>query len=183
VEVRSEIGFLKSHFHPSFRIHPNDNQELLTKTMEDGAELMQTKRPWEVDKVQQTLSREREYKRALFSTKFLQKAHREVPVIPAEEWTFFQGDLVVVMVGRDKGKAGFISHVIREENAVFVEGLNTKPIQKMSKEMVKTMGYKSFDQWEEQPLFVHRGQVRLVDPNDEFVVLAYLSRIFFHATF
>uniref|UniRef100_A0A914IBY2 Uncharacterized protein n=1 Tax=Globodera rostochiensis TaxID=31243 RepID=A0A914IBY2_GLORO len=61
-----------------------------------------------------------------------------------------------------------VSHVIKEANAVFVEGLHTKLVDKYNKERMKKMdidlGF--FDQWEEQPLFVHKGEVQLVDPND-----------------
>uniref|UniRef100_A0A914ICT0 Uncharacterized protein n=1 Tax=Globodera rostochiensis TaxID=31243 RepID=A0A914ICT0_GLORO len=67
------------------------------------------------------------------------------------------------------GIAAFkVSHVIKEANAVFVEGLHTKLVDKYNKERMKKMdidlGF--FDQWEEQPLFVHKGEVQLVDPND-----------------
>lgn len=40
-------------------------------------------------------------------------------------FTFFRGDRVEVMVGRDKGKQGIVSQVIQERNWVIVEGLNT----------------------------------------------------------
>lgn len=50
---------------------------------------------------------------------------KESVAIPKEEWTIFPGDVVQVMVGKDKGKTGTVSHVIRETNAVFVMGRHT----------------------------------------------------------
>lgn len=41
-----------------------------------------------------------------------------------ETWSFFRGDRVEVLVGRDKGKQGFVSQIIQERNWVIVEGLN-----------------------------------------------------------
>lgn len=43
----------------------------------------------------------------------------------SEEWSYFKGDRVQVLIGRDKGKQGFISQIIQERNWVIVEGLNT----------------------------------------------------------
>lgn len=43
----------------------------------------------------------------------------------SEDWSYFKGDRVQVLVGRDKGKQGFVSQVIQERNWVIVEGLNT----------------------------------------------------------
>lgn len=41
-----------------------------------------------------------------------------------EEWSYFKGDRVEVLVGRDKGKQGIVKQVIQERNWVIVEGLN-----------------------------------------------------------
>lgn len=45
-------------------------------------------------------------------------------LLPAENWSFFKGDRVEVLVGKDKGKQGIIKQVIQERNWVIVEGLN-----------------------------------------------------------
>lgn len=41
-----------------------------------------------------------------------------------DEWGFFRGDRVEVLVGKDKGKQGIVTQVIPERNWVMVEGLN-----------------------------------------------------------
>lgn len=40
------------------------------------------------------------------------------------EWGYFRGDRIEVLVGKDKGKQGFINQVICERNWVIAEGLN-----------------------------------------------------------
>lgn len=42
----------------------------------------------------------------------------------AEEWSYFKGDRVEILIGRDKGKQGIVKQVIQERNWVIVEGLN-----------------------------------------------------------
>uniref|UniRef100_A0A914HW06 Metalloendopeptidase n=1 Tax=Globodera rostochiensis TaxID=31243 RepID=A0A914HW06_GLORO len=127
-----------------------------------------TKRPWEAGEVEKIIKREKIHQSHLFSTKFFRKNWNKMPRIPAEKWTIFPGDTVRVMVGKHRGRTSNVSHVIKEANAVFVEGLHTKLVDKYNKERMKKMdidlGF--FDQWEEQPLFVHKGEVQLVDPND-----------------
>lgn len=49
---------------------------------------------------------------------------RKTERVPSEEWTIFPGDVVQVMVGKDKGKQGTVSHVIRDINIVFVQGMH-----------------------------------------------------------
>lgn len=44
--------------------------------------------------------------------------------ILTEEWSYFRGDRVEVLVGRDKGKQGIVRQIIQERNWVIVEGLN-----------------------------------------------------------
>lgn len=46
----------------------------------------------------------------------------------SETWSWFRGDRVQILTGRDKGKQGIINQVIEERNWVFVEGLNWKYI-------------------------------------------------------
>lgn len=41
-----------------------------------------------------------------------------------ETWSYFRGDRVEVLVGRDKGKQGIVKQVYEERNWVIVEGLN-----------------------------------------------------------
>lgn len=48
-----------------------------------------------------------------------------ISYVVAEQWSFFRGDRVEVLVGRDKGKQGIVKQVIQERNWVIVEGLNT----------------------------------------------------------
>lgn len=71
------------------------------------------------------------------------------------------------MVGADKNKTGVVSHVIKEENAVFVEGFHRKTINTMNNEFAKEHGIPRFRILMEQPLFVHKGEVKLIDPNDK----------------
>ena len=46
--------------------------------------------------------------------------------IREQDWMWFKGDRVEVLVGKDKGKQGYINQVVQENNWVTVEGLNTK---------------------------------------------------------
>jgi hypothetical protein len=71
------------------------------------------------------MTRERDYHMHLLSKKYFRNRRNTVKPIPAEEWAIFPGDLVEVMVGKDKTLQGTVSHVIREVNAVFVDGLHT----------------------------------------------------------
>jgi large subunit ribosomal protein L24 len=68
--------------------------------------------------------RTRTHKTCHWNNKFFRPNHREFEPLPPEKWTIFPGDLVQVMVGKDKGKQGYVSHVLREHNAVFVDGLH-----------------------------------------------------------
>lgn len=49
---------------------------------------------------------------------------KKVLLDPIENWSFFRGDRVEILVGKDKGKQGIVSQVIQERNWVIVEGLN-----------------------------------------------------------
>ncbi|XP_066152026.1 large ribosomal subunit protein uL24m [Euwallacea fornicatus] len=85
-----------------------------------------------------------------------------VLVEPIKEWSFFRGDRVEVLVGKDKGKQGIVKSVIQERNWVTVEGLNCK---------LKNLGqddkrdFEGVYIQEEQPLLV-TTEVALVDPSD-----------------
>ncbi|XP_013788032.1 probable 39S ribosomal protein L24, mitochondrial [Limulus polyphemus] len=79
---------------------------------------------------------------------------------PVKEWSFFRGDRVEVMVGKDKGKQGIVNYIVKERNWVVVEGLNChyRFIGKQKNSpgvLVQSEG----------PLLV-TGQVSLVDPSD-----------------
>lgn len=65
-----------------------------------------------------------------------------------------------MLVGRDKGKQGFISQVIQERNWVFVEGLNCH-----HRVVGKKHDYPGIVMRSEAPLLV-TNQVALVDPAD-----------------
>ncbi|KOB79126.1 putative mitochondrial/ ribosomal protein l24 [Operophtera brumata] len=43
---------------------------------------------------------------------------KKVFIEPVGEWSFFKGDRVEIMVGKDKGKQGIVSQVIQERNWV-----------------------------------------------------------------
>ncbi|XP_012522761.1 probable 39S ribosomal protein L24, mitochondrial [Monomorium pharaonis] len=86
--------------------------------------------------------------------------HSFIYVEPIKDWSFFRGDRVEVLVGKDKGKQGIVKEIYQERNWVIVEGLNTK--------MTATMKSKKFPgiyTLQEQPLLV-TSQVQLVDPSD-----------------
>ena len=70
---------------------------------------------------------------------------------------FKKGDKVVVISGKDKGKEGTITHVLRNENRVVVEGIN------VVKRHVKGNGQTSGSINEvEAP--IHASNVMIVDP-------------------
>ncbi|CAH0380894.1 unnamed protein product [Bemisia tabaci] len=77
---------------------------------------------------------------------------------PVKDWSFFIGDRVEVLVGKDKGKQGFVVEIFEERNWVIVEGLNCK-LKKQE------AAGKTFHLQEEQPLLVTR-EISHVDPVD-----------------
>lgn len=50
------------------------------------------------------------------------KARLFVP--PLKDWFFYRGDKVQILTGKDAGKQGLISAIIKQRNWVFVQGLN-----------------------------------------------------------
>ena len=76
---------------------------------------------------------------------------------PFKNWTIVTGDHVMILKGRDKGKDGIVSKVIRHKNRVVVGGLN------LAKRRLKPT-----DQFQggimsiEAP--IHVSSVNLVDP-------------------
>ncbi|XP_063834260.1 large ribosomal subunit protein uL24m [Ostrinia nubilalis] len=83
---------------------------------------------------------------------------KKVFLEPIGEWSFFRGDRVEVMVGKDKGKQGIITQVIQERNWVIVEGLNTH-----LRTVGKDKNFPGVVIQSEAPLLVTTG-VKLVDP-------------------
>ncbi|XP_053959896.1 probable 39S ribosomal protein L24, mitochondrial [Anastrepha ludens] len=85
---------------------------------------------------------------------------KKVFLNPVEEWSFFRGDRIEVLVGKDKGKQGIVSQVIPERNWVIVEGLNWHYRTVGGEEGFPGVLIKS-----EAPLDVTKD-IRLVDPSD-----------------
>ena len=70
---------------------------------------------------------------------------------------FKTGDKVVVISGKDKGKEGKITHILRKENRVVVEGVN------MVKKHVKGNGQQA-GSINEMEAPIHASNVMLLDP-------------------
>uniref|UniRef100_U5EWJ8 Large ribosomal subunit protein uL24m n=1 Tax=Corethrella appendiculata TaxID=1370023 RepID=U5EWJ8_9DIPT len=85
---------------------------------------------------------------------------KKVFVEPIAKWSFFRGDRVEVLVGKDKGKQGIVTQVIQERNWVIVDGLNWHYRTVMHDKNNPGVCIKS-----ESPLLV-TNQVKLVDPSD-----------------
>lgn len=88
------------------------------------------------------------------------KKHKFIHVEPIKDWSFFRGDRVEILVGKDKGKQGIVKDIYQERNWIIVEGLNTK-----LKCIMKDKDFPGMYIQEEQPLLV-TSQVQLVDPSD-----------------
>ncbi|XP_055713159.1 probable 39S ribosomal protein L24, mitochondrial [Phlebotomus papatasi] len=96
-----------------------------------------------------------------FRQQNMPRSHRKkVFVEPIAEWSFFRGDRVEVLVGRDKGKHGIVKQLIPERNWVVVEGLNCH-LRKVGGDGE----YPGIYIKSEAPLLV-TNQVKLVDPSD-----------------
>nr|CAG4645698.1 EOG090X0ADH [Lynceus sp. MCZ IZ 141354] len=98
-----------------------------------------------------------------WTEEFLQENNRprkKVFVEPIKDWSFFRGDKVEILVGKDKGKVGIVNYIVQERNWVCVEGLNVH---------FKTIGqmddYPGVMTTNENPLLV-TSQVSLIDPSD-----------------
>lgn len=85
---------------------------------------------------------------------------KKVFVEPILKWSFFRGDRVEILVGKDKGKQGIVKYIVEERNWVIVEGLNCN-LRRMRR------GKEHLDVYvqSEAPLLV-TDQVALVDPSD-----------------
>ncbi|XP_062897735.1 large ribosomal subunit protein uL24m [Mobula hypostoma] len=87
------------------------------------------------------------------------RQRRKVFVEPIQEWTVFRGDTVEILKGKDAGKQGKVSQVIRARNWVILEGLNTH-----YRYIGRTGEYRGTYIASEAPLLV--TDVALVDPSD-----------------
>jgi len=124
---------------------PKGKPQYLNKTVERRSWRFTTNRPWTSQFYQQNMPGSK---------------RRKVFVEPIESWLFFRGDRVEVLVGRDKGKQGYVTQVIQERNWVIVEGLNTHHRTVGAEKDFPGILIKS-----EAPLLV-TSQVKLVDPLD-----------------
>ncbi|XP_068893522.1 large ribosomal subunit protein uL24m [Tenebrio molitor] len=86
--------------------------------------------------------------------------HAKVFVEPIKKWSFFRGDRVEVLVGKDKGKQGIVKQIVQERNWVTVEGLNC-----VLEKMGERKDFAGVHMQMEKPLLV-TNQVALVDPSD-----------------
>ncbi|XP_038078731.1 probable 39S ribosomal protein L24, mitochondrial [Patiria miniata] len=84
---------------------------------------------------------------------------KKVQVEPIRNWKFFKGDLVHILKGKDTGRQGIISDIIRQRNWVIVEGLNCH-----YRYIGRMPGYDGTYVASEAPLNVR--DVALVDPSD-----------------
>ncbi|KAJ8965967.1 hypothetical protein NQ314_003815 [Rhamnusium bicolor] len=88
------------------------------------------------------------------------KRHPKVFVEPIKEWSFFRGDRVEILVGKDKGKQGIVKQIIEERNWVIVEGLNCE-----LKQLGNDKDFSGVYIRSEKPLLV-TTEIALVDPSD-----------------
>uniref|UniRef100_A0A0K8TRN0 Large ribosomal subunit protein uL24m n=1 Tax=Tabanus bromius TaxID=304241 RepID=A0A0K8TRN0_TABBR len=88
---------------------PRGKPNYLPRTVERKRFRFTTNRPWTGQFRQQNLPG---------------VVRKKVFVEPIEDWSFFKGDRVEVLVGKDKGKQGIVTQIIPERNWVIVEGLN-----------------------------------------------------------
>ncbi|KAJ6650102.1 putative 39S ribosomal protein L24, mitochondrial [Pseudolycoriella hygida] len=124
---------------------PRGKPNYLPRTVERTKFRFTTNRPWTSQFKQQNMTG---------------TMRKKVFLEPIEEWSYFKGDRVEVLVGRDKGKQGIVKQVIQERNWVIVEGLNCH-LRKVGKDKdFPGVVIKS-----EAPLLV-TNQVALVDPSD-----------------
>ncbi|XP_058448419.1 large ribosomal subunit protein uL24m [Malaya genurostris] len=124
---------------------PRGKPQYLPRTVERKKFRFTTNRPWSGHFRQQNMPG---------------TIRKKVFVEPIENWSFFKGDRVEVLVGKDKGKQGIVNQVIQERNWVIVTGLNCH-LRKVADEK----DYPGIMLKSEAPLLVTH-QVRLVDPSD-----------------
>lgn len=86
--------------------------------------------------------------------------YKKIPLEPIKKWSFFRGDKVEILTGKDKGKQGSVSLIFQERNWVHVVGLNTK-----IHTIMKTKDFPGVNVLREKPLLINE-EVALVDPSD-----------------
>ncbi|KAJ7369916.1 39S ribosomal protein L24, mitochondrial [Desmophyllum pertusum] len=87
------------------------------------------------------------------------RGSKRQPIVRLKEWKIIRGDTVMLLAGKDKGKIGKVTEVVRSKNWVFVEGLNTH------KRFLKPQGdFKGALINSEAPIQV--AEVSLLDPSD-----------------
>ncbi|KAG8451562.1 hypothetical protein GDO86_003674 [Hymenochirus boettgeri] len=82
-----------------------------------------------------------------------------VEPITDKEWKYFRGDIVQILNGKDNGKQGKVTQVVRARNWVVVEGLNTH-----YRYVGRSDDYRGTYVASEAPLLTRH--VSLVDPTD-----------------
>lgn len=117
----------------------------LDRTVERKKFRFTTNRPWSGQFRQQNLAG---------------TTRKKVFIEPIIDWSFFRGDRVEILVGKDKGKQGIVSQIFQERNWVIVEGLNCHLRKVGQDKEFPGIIIKS-----ESPLLV-TNQVALVDPSD-----------------
>ncbi|GAB6018986.1 39S ribosomal protein L24, mitochondrial [Chamberlinius hualienensis] len=85
---------------------------------------------------------------------------KQTLVEPIRDWPVFRGDRVELLVGKDKGKQGFINYIVQERNWVIVEGLNCEYKYNGGRGDYPGLMTKS-----ELPLSI-TTEIALVDPSD-----------------
>lgn len=149
---------------------------------EDHIKLKIPERPWETDYAKESYRRSETRKHKHWSGKFFRINYADFEPQKPEDWTIFPGDLVQVMIGRDKGKQGMVNHVIRDYNAVFVDGLHMvgstlmipihtwfQDLESQDSPYLQSKGLPNSYVYVMQPLDPTKNQVKLVDPNDKYV--------------
>ena len=75
-----------------------------------------------------------------------------------QQWNIVSGDKVAVLAGKEKGKQGVVSKVVRRENRLFIKGLN------FHKKAVKMRDQENPGGILEREAPVHYSNVQLLDP-------------------
>ncbi|EDO47740.1 predicted protein, partial [Nematostella vectensis] len=90
----------------------------------------------------------------------IRRGSKRQPLPTVDEWKVVRGDTVVILAGKDKGKTGLVTDVIRSKNHLYVKGMNTHQRY-----------FKPYDDFQggffpsEAPL--HYKDVALIDPSDK----------------
>lgn len=118
------------------------------------------KLPWEIDAKLQRAMDKHKVKRYHYNERMSTHHVPELNTDPPEKWTMFVGDRVQVLVGKDKGKQGNITEIVRERDWCYVRGLNLKYNN------IAPRGFAAQVLATAQKLNM-KTEVALVDPGDE----------------